>query len=174
MEMVDYVYGVDDSDDSVNKGLQTIKDAFEGSGYTEFVFCNGGDRDKTNIPEMIVKNIEFEYTGYLENLDNEINNSDAMISVSDYPVGTRTRILSSLSYGLPCIAHISSALGLHRLKHEEHILFCHDKMSFVECVEKLMNVNGLPEKIGKKSRDLWLKYYNPLINVDKILNIVNC
>ena len=29
------------------------------------------------------KNIEFEYTGYLENLDNEIN-SDAMISVSDY------------------------------------------------------------------------------------------
>ena len=44
MEMVDYVYGVDDSDDSVNKGLQTIKDAFEGSGYTEFVFCNGGDR----------------------------------------------------------------------------------------------------------------------------------
>ena len=120
------------------------------------------------------KNIEFEYTGYLENLDNEINSSDAMISVSDYPVGTRTRILSSLSYGLPCIAHISSALGLHRLKHEEHILFCHDKMSFVECVEKLMNVNGLPEKIGKKSRDLWLKYYNPLINVDKILKIVNC
>jgi len=31
-----------------------------------------------------------------------------------------------------------------------------------------------PEKIGKKSRDLWLKYYNPLINVDKILKIVNC
>ncbi len=126
---------------------------------------------KLNSP---FKNIDFEYTGYLDNLDAEINNSDAMISVSNYPVGTRTRILSSLSYGLPCIAHISSGLGLHKLKHGEHILFCNDPSSFVECVENLMNIEGLPERIGKKSRDLWLKQYNPLINVDKILRIVNC
>lgn len=124
--------------------------------------------------ESTFKNIEFEYTGYLENLDDEINNSDAMISVSDYPVGIRTRILTSLSYGLPCIAHISSSLGLHRLKHGENILFCHDTLSFVECVENLMHIKGLPEKIGKNSRDLWLKNYNPLINVDQILKIVNC
>ena len=62
MQMVDYVYGVDDSDDSVNKGLQTIKDAFEGSGYTEFVFCNGGDRGKDNIPEMEVEGYTFEFS----------------------------------------------------------------------------------------------------------------
>ena len=96
------------------------------------------------------------------------------IDISDYPVGIRTRILTSLSYGLPCIAHISSSLGLHRLKHGENILFCHDTLSFVECVENLMHIKGLPEKIGKNSRDLWLKNYNPLINVDQILKIVNC
>ena len=41
MHMVDYVFGVDDSDDTVTNGLETIKEAFDKQGATEYVFCNG-------------------------------------------------------------------------------------------------------------------------------------
>lgn len=86
MQMVDYVYGVDDSDDSVNKGLQTIKDAFEGSGYTEFVFCNGGDRGKDNIPEMEVEGYTFEFS---VGGDNKANSSSWILKEWKYPTERR-------------------------------------------------------------------------------------
>ena len=65
MEMVDYVYGVDDSDGSVKQGIKNVMKAFENS-YTgkeknKFIFCNGGDRTKDNIPEMEVEGIEFKF-----------------------------------------------------------------------------------------------------------------
>ena len=86
LDMVDYVYGVDDSDDSVNKGLQTIKDAFEGSGYTEFVFCNGGDRGKDNIPEMEVEGYTFEFS---VGGDNKANSSSWILNEWKYPTERR-------------------------------------------------------------------------------------
>ncbi len=61
MHMVDYVFGVDDSDDTVTNGLETIKEAFDKQGATEYVFCNGGDRGKDNIPEMEVDGYEFKF-----------------------------------------------------------------------------------------------------------------
>ena len=65
MDMVDYVYGVDDSDGSVKIGLQTVLKAFEdssnGKSKNKFIFCNGGDRTKDNIPEMEVEGIEFKF-----------------------------------------------------------------------------------------------------------------
>ena len=53
MEMVDYVYGVDDSDGSVKQGIKNVMKAFENS-YTgkeknKFIFCNGGDRTKDHF-----------------------------------------------------------------------------------------------------------------------------
>lgn len=120
------------------------------------------------------RNIIFEYTGYLENIDHELSSSDATISVSNYPVGTRTRILSSLSYGVPCIAHKSASLGLHKLIHKKHILFCDSPLTFADCVLLLINNKNLSNEISKESRKIWLQEFNPLINVDKILNIINC
>lgn len=59
MDMVDHVFGVHDKDNSVTDGLINVKKAFEGTGYDEFIFCNGGDRGKDNIPEMEVEGYKF-------------------------------------------------------------------------------------------------------------------
>ena len=59
MDMVDNVYAVSDDDNSVTKGLVQVRDAF--GHQHEYVFCNGGDRGKDNIPEMDVEGYEFEF-----------------------------------------------------------------------------------------------------------------
>lgn len=72
MKMVDLVVAVDDADDSVTKGLQTIRDTF--GHYHEYVFCNGGDRTENNIPEMEVDGYEFVFSvgGKKENSSSKI------------------------------------------------------------------------------------------------------
>jgi len=61
MSMVDYVYGVDDSDNSVNQGLRQKEMFDKSSEGIEYVFCNGGDRGKDNIPEMEVDGYTFQF-----------------------------------------------------------------------------------------------------------------
>ena len=56
LDMVDSVWGFDDSDGSVCKALEQAKKAYPSR---EILFCNGGDRSKDNIPEMTVEGIEF-------------------------------------------------------------------------------------------------------------------
>jgi cytidyltransferase-like protein len=59
MDMVDNVYAVDDNDGSVTTGLTLVRNAF--GHQHEYVFCNGGDRGKDNIPEMAVEGYTFEF-----------------------------------------------------------------------------------------------------------------
>ncbi len=58
LKAVDEVIGFFDSDGSCCDALEQIKLTYYGN---QIIFCNGGDRDKTNIPEMVVQNIDFEF-----------------------------------------------------------------------------------------------------------------
>lgn len=58
--MVDMVLGFDDDDQgSCINALLSIKEMYPDD---KIIFCNGGDRDKNNIPEMSVKDIEFKFS----------------------------------------------------------------------------------------------------------------
>lgn len=59
LSMVDSVIGFkDDSLGSCKDALEQIKANYIDS---EIIFCNGGDRNQANIPEMAVKNINFKF-----------------------------------------------------------------------------------------------------------------
>ena len=59
IECVDEVIGFeDDNEGSCIHALNKIKEKYPND---ELIFCNGGDRDKNNIPEMAVKNISFKF-----------------------------------------------------------------------------------------------------------------
>lgn len=84
MDMVDSVFAVDDSDDSVTKGLELVRNEF---GHEhEYVFCNGGDRGKDNIPEMDVQGYEFEFA---VGGDNKANSSSWILREWQYPTERR-------------------------------------------------------------------------------------
>jgi len=84
MDMVDNVYAVDDSDGSVTHGLIQVRNAF--GHQHEYVFCNGGDRGKDNIPEMDVEGYEFEFA---VGGDNKANSSSWILKEWQYPTERR-------------------------------------------------------------------------------------
>jgi len=84
MDMVDNVYAVDDSDGSVTHGLIQVRNAF--GHQHEYVFCNGGDRGKDNIPEMDVEGYEFEFA---VGGDNKANSSSWILKEWKYPTERR-------------------------------------------------------------------------------------
>ena len=86
MSVVDNVFGVDDADGSVNEGLKSVQKAFEHVGATEFIFCNGGDRGKDNIPEMEVEGYTFEFS---VGGDNKANSSSWILKEWKYPTERR-------------------------------------------------------------------------------------
>ena len=84
MHMVDNVYGVDDTDGSVTQGLIQVRNAF---GHEhEYVFCNGGDRGKDNIPEMNVEGYEFIFS---VGGDFKANSSSWILKEWKYPTERR-------------------------------------------------------------------------------------
>ena len=59
IECVDEVVGFDDDDQgSCINAINIIKEKYPND---DIVFCNGGDRNENNIPEMAVKDIAFEF-----------------------------------------------------------------------------------------------------------------
>ena len=84
MHMVDNVYGVDDKDGTVTAGLIQVRDAF-GHDH-DYVFCNGGDRGKDNIPEMQVEGYEFRFS---VGGDHKANSSSWILKEWKYPTERR-------------------------------------------------------------------------------------
>jgi cytidyltransferase-like protein len=84
MDMVDNVYAVDDTDGSVTNGLIQVRNAF-GHDH-DYVFCNGGDRGKDNIPEMSVEGYTFEFG---VGGDNKANSSSWILKEWKYPTERR-------------------------------------------------------------------------------------
>ena len=62
LKSINYVNEVisfeDDDEGSVINALRYIKETYP---QDKVIFCNGGDRDKDNIPEMSLKDIEFRF-----------------------------------------------------------------------------------------------------------------
>lgn len=58
LKSVNEVIEFDDSDGSCVDALEKIKKTHVGS---RIIFCNGGDRNKSNIPEMNVKGVHFKF-----------------------------------------------------------------------------------------------------------------
>jgi cytidyltransferase-like protein len=59
LQMVDEVIGFDDDEHgSCSNALRSIKSQYPND---EIIFCNGGDRNQKNIPEMDIEGIKFEF-----------------------------------------------------------------------------------------------------------------
>jgi D-beta-D-heptose 7-phosphate kinase/D-beta-D-heptose 1-phosphate adenosyltransferase len=84
MDMVDNVYGVNDSDGSVTQGLIDVRNAF-GHNH-DYIFCNGGDRGKDNIPEMDVDGYDFKFS---VGGDHKANSSSWILKEWQYPTERR-------------------------------------------------------------------------------------
>jgi mannose-6-phosphate isomerase-like protein (cupin superfamily) len=82
--MVSSVIGFkDDQLGSATNGLKIVKEYYPDD---EIIFCNGGDRDKDNIPEMDLKNITFKFS---VGGDDKKNSSSWILKKWTYPFTKR-------------------------------------------------------------------------------------
>lgn len=58
LQMVDGVVSFDDGDDTAIHAIKQIQEKFPND---EIIFANGGDRTKTNIPEMVIEGVNFVF-----------------------------------------------------------------------------------------------------------------
>ena len=80
---VDEVIEFDDTDGSCIKALEKIRDENPNS---EITFCNGGDRNQDNIPEIKLKEINFEF-----NVGGDKVNSSSLL-VKDFKYESERRV----------------------------------------------------------------------------------
>ena len=115
----------------------------------------------------------FLFLGYKKNITTYLKDISLAINPSNYPVGTRTRVLTALSYGIPCLSHISASFNLHKLKHGDGIWFYKDSNELETMITLIIKNPNLIYNLSLKARNSWKKYYNPKINIPKILRLID-
>jgi hypothetical protein len=98
-----------------------------------------------DIPYEITKKFEsdiFRFHGFVEDVDQQIIASKCLVFPGSYRIGSRTRILHSLSLGVPVVAHRTVTSGIPELAECESLLLFNSVSSFVE---SLLYINSLDE-----------------------------
>jgi cytidyltransferase-like protein len=80
LSLVDEVIGFEDDEvGSCVSGLREVQNKYK---RDEIIFCNGGDRNKINIPEMVLEDIVFEFS---VGGDDKLNSSSWILKEWSYP-----------------------------------------------------------------------------------------
>ncbi len=99
---------------------------------------------KADIPAALKAKLEiagYSLMGFVEDLDSAIRGCRAVVVPGDYAVGSRTRILHSLSLGTPVIAHTSCQSGIPELKDCKAAYFFNSPDDLVTTLEKLSQMD---------------------------------
>ncbi len=75
LEMVDSVYSFED--DEQGSCINGLKKVIKDYPKEEIIFCNGGDRNKENIPEQVLTDVQFEFS---VGGDEKINSSSDILN----------------------------------------------------------------------------------------------
>jgi hypothetical protein len=116
------------------------------------------------------KNVKINYLGFQEKIDNFFDKNDLYFLASDYPVGIRTRVITASAYGIPVLINKTPLNGLIHYKHNLNCLIFINSKDLKHIFEQIINKKIDLNNIGINGRKLWETYYNPSINVKKILN----
>lgn len=114
-----------------------------------------GKGSKTLAERLGVKHNEapkdFEYA---------LSQHNVFILLGDYPVGVRTRLVSTLSQGLIVIAHSSVFLGMPELKTLKSIFPYDEEIELENILQKIENLNSsVIKELMQRSREFYQQHY---------------
>lgn len=104
---------------------------------------------------------EIEAMGFVDDLDQFLRSSHAMLAPIDIPVGNRSRIVTAMAKGCLVIAHRNAALGNPDLIHEETCLLADDANGFVNAMERAARPDRNVRKIVEAARGRYLECFQP-------------
>ena len=176
LKMVNEVLSFNDDDKgSCINALEKIKDKFKGN---EIIFCNGGDRNKKNIPEMGVKGVIFKF-----GVGGDFKKNSSSKILKDWNYDNEERIWGSF-FNLfsekeikvkELIINPKKGMSFQRHFYRNEIWF----ISEGSCLVKYKKKNESKEKehrlnkndIFKVKQEEWHQIINPSDEVCKIIEI---
>lgn len=179
---VDEIYSTTQKKESPNYNIGLIGpfNTVRNEYYLEFLY-NNIERFNDNIKFIIIGNCENKirndkivYTGYIKNhLDymEQLSSLDAVLIPSKIAtLGPLTKILEPMACSIPVFTTPKGVVGLSNYKNKENILIFTEE-NIVNGINESISNKNLMEKVVKKSREYFKKYYSKKANENKLLKI---
>jgi hypothetical protein len=112
---------------------------------------------------------EFEYLGFVENLDSIIAESHAVLAPLDVPVGNRSRIITAMAKMALVIAHENASLGNPALVSGVTCLLARTADEFIACMQQAFEHPDKRYEICERARACYKSVFVPEIAGPKLV-----
>lgn len=147
------------------KSLLTIADSlasYDGR-YTFNLVGNTPKGHDTGDTVKLHNNVFLRYHGRLTNSEISYmsNQNDAYLNYMAYPVGIRTRLLTGLSLGLPCISDCYSSESLPGLVHDYNVVFATSASNCAHQISRVCQDIQLKARLADNGLYYWKANHDP-------------
>jgi len=117
------------------------------------------------------KNVEL--IGYVKNLDDIMHDIKITVAPIRYGAGVKGKIVTSLSYGVPCVATSIGIEGMG-LEPEENILIGDSPLDFINCVSRVYYSRELWEKLSDNGLSFVKQKFSIEAATERWKEIIDC
>ncbi len=127
----------------------------------------------SNIPEEIqaLESNSIEVVGFVPDLTETFSNCKLTIAPLRFGAGIKGKVVTSMSYGVPCVATSIGAEGMGLTDHE-NIMISDNPEEFANKVRKLYSDDQLWEKVSKNCLAFIHENYSMSIFEDNLKNLI--
>ena len=82
-------------------------------------------------------------------------------------------MITSQSFGLPCITDINAKKGIPLLENNKNCFLLDKKKKLKEIFHKIINEKDLLKKVSINARSYWEQNHNPMKNIQILINMLD-
>jgi glycosyltransferase involved in cell wall biosynthesis len=127
---------------------------------------------KLPVGGLGIEHPNMDVLGFVEELDTELQNWDAMVVPLKVGGGTRLKILEAFSKHIPVISTSLGAYGINA-KHGQHLLLADEPASFAEQCLRLIRDRNMAEELTHNAYQLFRSNYTWETIGSEIKNIIH-
>lgn len=142
-----------------------------GSGGFRFLLSGRGAVPSW-VLELVAGKAEFEFLGFVDDLEELMDRSHAFLAPIDVPVGNRTRILTAMARGLPVIAHRSTALGNPLLVDGETCYLATNSDEFMERIARIFEDPVSAAALAARAKECRANHYGTDSAADQFIDFL--
>lgn len=127
----------------------------------------------SNVPMeiMMLENEKIKIIGYVENLSEIFDNCKLTVAPLRYGAGVKGKILTSLSYGVPCVATSIATEGMG-LKNNYNVMIDDIPMKFANSVIELYSSESMWDKLSTNGMTFMIENYSLEIFKKKVSQLI--
>jgi len=115
---------------------------------------------------------EFEFLGFVDNLEDLLANCHAVMVPIRVPVGNRSRIVTAMAKGIPIVAHVNTRLGNPDLEDGVNCFLANNGRDFAKKMQRLYVDAELRQRIIIAAKDCYNRKFAPQTATSFLIDII--